>query len=565
MTMSEQRIVIVSFAALTLQLIRLAIDLVQVASKSVIEAAATTTTKETKLDSKTYGSVQKEGTAVSKPTTLDLETANNEDKPLLSVLNAGFTSNDNSHEQYDTTDQQPRSQAIKTMRVYLFVLAWIALAVFFLLYPLLGCSSSSPYCAPAVLLRVTSTCLVLEAYLFCRDVDKDRYGTGKRFLQLTSALTLWIMYVTTTNVEDYHSVLIVTISIVVMLAVLDGWLSRQSPYMQQQRSASKQLSRRAIFVMLKPYFWPDATDDTAVRNRVRAVVTWVCVILSKVCGLYSPLLLGWASTALAHQDYMQTVRYSVSYCVISFLGTTFKEAQSLVYLKVAQAAFIQLSVTAFGHLHSLSLDWHLRKKLGEVLRSMDRGIAACNTLMTYLCLWLVPTCVECLVVCAIFAGYFRYLPLALLVFYFVFAYGLLTILVTLWRKKFRKALTQSDNEYHDIFTDSMVNFETVKFFTAEDFEKERFGDAVKRYQAGSVSVQSSLSLLNISQQFMLKLCLASALSLAVLGIRQRSDCCTATLGCESGLSDCCRDAPYDVCPGMMVGDFVAVLTYTLNL
>jgi len=82
--------------------------------------------------------------------------------------------------------------------------------------------------------------------------------------------------------------------------------------------------------------------------------------------------------------------------------------------------------------------------------------------MKYLFLWLIPALAECVVVVVIFATYFDYLPLALTVFYFVFMYILWTILVTLWRKKFRKALVLSDNEYHDIFTDSMVNFETVR-------------------------------------------------------------------------------------------------------
>ncbi|EEC49169.1 predicted protein, partial [Phaeodactylum tricornutum CCAP 1055/1] len=293
--------------------------------------------------------------------------------------------------------------------------------------------------------------------------------------------------------------------------------------------------------LLKPYFWPDATgpsDQTAFWNRIRAIATWICVFGSKACGLVSPLFLGWASTALAHQQYAQAIQYSVGYAALTFVGSTLKEGQSLVYLKVAQAAFVQLSETAFGHLHSLSLDWHLSKKMGEVLRSMDRGIAACDTLMKYLFLWLIPALIECIVVCIIFATYFQYLPLAITVFYFVFAYIVWTILVTLWRKKFRKALVQSDNEYHDRFTDSMINFETVKYFTAEAYEQRRFKEAVSRYQAGSVHVQSSLSFLNISQQLLLKACLAAALSLAALGIKKRVDC---------------------------LGDFVAVLTYTLNL
>jgi ABC-type transport system involved in Fe-S cluster assembly fused permease/ATPase subunit len=148
--------------------------------------------------------------------------------------------------------------------------------------------------------------------------------------------------------------------------------------------------------------------------------------------------------------------------MIQFFGSVFREGQSLVYLKVAQAAFIQLSETTFVHLHQLSLDWHLQKKLGEVVRSMDRGIDACDTLMKYLFLWLVPALAECLVVCIIFATYFHYAPLAFCVFYFVWIYIVWTILVTLWRKKFRKAVVKSDNEWHDRATDSLINFETVK-------------------------------------------------------------------------------------------------------
>ena len=85
----------------------------------------------------------------------------------------------------------------------------------------------------------------------------------------------------------------------------------------------------------------------------------------------------------------------------------------MVYLKVAQAAFVQLSETTFVHLHRLSLDWHLRKKLGEVMRSMDRGIAACDTLMKYLFLWLVPAFAECLIVCVMFATYYQMATVAI--------------------------------------------------------------------------------------------------------------------------------------------------------
>lgn len=104
---------------------------------------------------------------------------------------------------------------------------------------------------------------------------------------------------------------------------------------------------------------------------------------------------------------------------------------------------------------------------------MDRGISACDTLMKYLFLWLVPAIGECVVVCIIFASYFKYFPLSIAVFFFVLVYMVLTIVLTLWRKKFRKAVAKSDNAWHDRCTDSLINFETVKYFTGENYEKEK--------------------------------------------------------------------------------------------
>ena len=122
---------------------------------------------------------------------------------------------------------------------------------------------------------------------------------------------------------------------------------------------------------------------------------------------------------------------------VQFFGSMFKEGQSLVYLRVAQAAFVQLSETTFVHLHRLSLDWHLQKKLGEVMRSMDRGIAACDTLMKYLFLWLIPSLAECVIVCIMFATYYSYAPLAIVVFYSVWIY-------IVWCVKKKEAQSFSD-------------------------------------------------------------------------------------------------------------------------
>lgn len=109
-----------------------------------------------------------------------------------------------------------------------------------------------------------------------------------------------------------------------------------------------------------------------------------------------------------------------------------------------------------------------------------------------------------------------------------------------------------------------MNFETVKYFTGEEYEKKRFGESISKYQAGSVNVQASLSFLNITQKLILQTCLGLALSFSAMGISQRNACCVSH-GCLSGISDCCQDISKQTCPGMDVGDFVAVLTYTMQL
>ncbi|CAM9656420.1 unnamed protein product [Heterosigma akashiwo] len=143
--------------------------------------------------------------------------------------------------------------------------------------------------------------------------------------------------------------------------------------------------------------------------------------------------------------------------------------------------------------------------MGKVIRSMDRGSEAANTLTNYLFLYLLPSLAECLAVCVIFALKFRSWEVALLAFCSVCVYGVVTVRVTLWRKKFRQRSNKHDNDFHDKATDSIINYETVKYFTNEPFEIRRFTDSVRLYQENSINVQASLSFLNLSQQVIVQL------------------------------------------------------------
>ena len=186
-----------------------------------------------------------------------------------------------------------------------------------------------------------------------------------------------------------------------------------------------------------------------------------------------------------------------------FLSAFFKEMQTLLYVGVKQQASIELQEMTFSHLHSLSLTWHLSKKTGTVMKSMDRGVEASNQLVTYLFLWLVPALGECAAVAILFLFSIDQWVLSVIVFSGVCIYALSTVWITLWRKKFREATNKNDNDLHDKAQDSILNFETVKYFTAEAYEIERFRGSVIKFQLYSAKTSYSMSMLNALQQLIM--------------------------------------------------------------
>jgi ABC-type multidrug transport system fused ATPase/permease subunit len=260
------------------------------------------------------------------------------------------------------------------------------------------------------------------------------------------------------------------------------------------------LSFIELLRVLWPYFWPDAGSDGALVNRIRSSTTWLMVILSKGCNLYAPFFIASAANDLVAGRFQVAAHSMIIYCVLRLLSSIFREMQSILYIKVKQQASIQLQELTFTHLHCLSLNWHLSKKTGSVMKSMDRGVDAANSLVTYLFLFLIPAMGECLAVAILFFAHYSQWQLGLLVVIGVALYTAVTIAITEWRKKFREATNKHDNDYHDKATDSIINYETVKYFTGESFEIERFKKSVVQFQMFSSNTQFSLNVLNISQQ-----------------------------------------------------------------
>ncbi|DBA04943.1 TPA: hypothetical protein N0F65_006945 [Lagenidium giganteum] len=306
--------------------------------------------------------------------------------------------------------------------------------------------------------------------------------------------------------------IIFTVLEVVNLNYLATSTSEKKPEDNLDKPAEEQpkgISFVKMVYILKPYFWPHG-----VANKVRASSTYIILIISKVTNLLAPLYMAEATNALLAKNVSAAIWNISAYALLTLTSKIFKELQSLIYLKVKQHAYIELATMTYEHVHKLSYDWHVRKKLGDVLRSMDRGVESANSMVSYVFLYLLPTLGESIVVVVIFAAHFQLASISFVAFLSLVVYAFLTIKITLWRKKFRQASTKHDNEYHDKATDALINYETIKYFSNERYEVDTYTKIIEKYQQYSISVQASLSLLNGSQSFIIQVTVLLTLALA---------------------------------------------------
>lgn len=172
--------------------------------------------------------------------------------------------------------------------------------------------------------------------------------------------------------------------------------------------------------------------------------------------------------------------------------------RSFLWIRVQQFTNRVVQVRLFAHLHSLSLRWHLGRKTGDVLRSIDRGTSSINSLLSYIVFSIVPTIADIVISIIYFVTYFN-AWFGLIVFICMTLYLTLTIIITEWRTKYRRDMNLQDNAAKSKAVDSLLNFETVKYYNAENYEVSRFQDAILKYQASEWKTQASLALLNQTQ------------------------------------------------------------------
>ncbi len=196
----------------------------------------------------------------------------------------------------------------------------------------------------------------------------------------------------------------------------------------------------------------------------------------------------------------------LAYAGLRFCTTLFTELRELVFAKATEGTARSISLQVFRHLHALSLRFHLERQTGGMTRDIERGTRAVHSLISYSLYSIVPTVIEVAMVLTLLAvkfdATFAWITGAALVFYVSFTVG-----ITEWRTKFRRQMNELDAAAHTRAVDSLLNYETVKYFNNEDFEARRYDQSLEKLRRAALKSQTTLSLLNAGQQ----LVIASAL------------------------------------------------------
>lgn len=243
-------------------------------------------------------------------------------------------------------------------------------------------------------------------------------------------------------------------------------------------------------------------------------MTWVFLIFSKVSNICAPLFIAKATDDLTAGKMSTTTKHIIIYAVLLLSNKVFKELQAISYIRVKLIAGIQLQVKVFTHILSLSMDWHQRKSMGAVNTAMQRGINASNMVVQYIFLYLFPTMIEAAIVTIVFIEAFSSPLLAAVALSGCTLYTVVTIELTLFRMQFRKRMNKAGNDVSHKVTDALLNIETIKYFTAEDHEVNRYKESVNDFQDSAYKIQGSLSILNSTQQMVLNSTLVTALLVA---------------------------------------------------
>lgn len=284
------------------------------------------------------------------------------------------------------------------------------------------------------------------------------------------------------------------------------------------------------------YLWPPG----AVEMKVRVVAAISCLVLAKLANVNVPIIYKHAVDLLAGESgaiVALPLGLLVAYGLVRVMSIAFAELRDAIFAKVGQRAIRTVALSTFRHLHALALRFHLERQTGGLTRAIERGTKAIDLFLNFMLFNILPTLFEIFLVCGILWAMFDFW-FGFVTFLTVGSYIAFTVTVTEWRIKFRRQMNETDQRANTRAVDSLLNYETVKYFGNEEHEAQRFDSALEGYERAAVLSKTSLSFLNIGQAGIIGGGLTLMMIMAGNGV---------------------------VAGEMTIGDFVLVNTYLIQL
>ena len=285
---------------------------------------------------------------------------------------------------------------------------------------------------------------------------------------------------------------------------------------QQERRSGWRTIRKVA-----PYLWPK--DQTWVKRRV--VISVLFLVFAKLIAVGTPFLYGAAVDKMTEGNPdpawtlgVGAVGLTVAYGMARLMTTGFQQLRDAIFARVGQRALRRLALETFRHIHRLSMRYHITRRTGGLSRIIERGVKGVDFLLRFLLFSVGPLILELMLVAG--ALYF-----ALDVWYLVVVvativlYVAFTFKVTEWRVKLRRTMNEQDTDANQKAIDSLLNFETVKYFGAEERETERYDQAMRKYEAAAIKTSTSLAFLNFGQAFLITSGLVIVMVMAAIGVQ----------------------------------------------
>ena len=277
---------------------------------------------------------------------------------------------------------------------------------------------------------------------------------------------------------------------------------------------ARKRSEWRVVPALLPFLW---------EYKARVAVALSFLVAAKLANVGVPLLMKAIVDDLSPTQQVIAVPFLllIAYGVLRFANTLFAELRDMVFVRVAQRSVRRVALSVFRHLHSLSLRFHLNRQTGGMTRDIERGTRGISTLLTFMLFSILPVILEFVLVAAVLFAKFDWRFVAV-TFGAVIVYIAFTISITEWRTAIRRRANELDSKANTRAIDSLLNYETVKYFNNEEFEANRYDANLTTYEAAAVKTESSLGILNIGQSAIIAIAATLLMIFASQGVANKA-------------------------------------------